>query len=51
MKKSMIYKLSQVAVINSAGLSSLSKLEILNVLMADENLARFTEEQEEKANA
>lgn len=46
MKKSEIYHLAQIAVIGTATISPESKLEILSVLMADEELALYCEEQE-----
>lgn len=51
MKKSTIYGLAQIAVIDSKILTSLDKLAILRVLMEDEDLAEYVEEQAEKENA
>lgn len=45
MKKREIYKLAQVAVIESE-LPGYTKLEILRELMQQEDLARYCEEQE-----
>ncbi len=47
MKKSEIYHLAQIAVINTATIAPESKLEILDVLMNDEKVAIYFEEQEE----
>lgn len=51
MKKSTAYRLAQIAVIENPDLASLGKLEILRVLMEDEDLAEYVEEQAEKENA
>ena len=48
MKKSEVYYLSQFAVVNSPSIAPESKLEILRVLMMDEDLEKFSEEQEER---
>lgn len=48
MKKSEAYKVAQFALLNYAGVGGVEKLEILRVLMAAEDLAKFTEKQEEK---
>ena len=45
MKKSEIYYLAQIAVVNSPCIAPESKLEILRTLFADEELALFSEEQ------
>ena len=45
MKKSDIYHIAQIAVVNSPCISPESKLEILRNLIADEDLALFSEEQ------
>lgn len=50
MKKSVIYKLAQCAVLTTANLSEYDKLTILRELMGAEDLAKFTERQQEKAN-
>lgn len=52
MKKSEAYKLAQIAVVSTATIAPESKLEILRVLIADENLAVYCEEREaeEKEN-
>ena len=50
MKKSEIYHLAQVAVMNSNCIAPENKLEILHILMADEDFAKFLERREaEKA--
>ena len=51
MKKSNIYALAQLAVIDSKIITSLDKLAILRVLMKDEDVAAYVEEQAEKENA
>jgi hypothetical protein len=48
MKKSEIYHLAQIAVINSPSISPERKIEVMRVLLEDEQLALFCEEQEEK---
>lgn len=48
MKKSMAYKLAQMAVLDYPRLNYEQKLEILRVLMEAEDLALFCEKQEEK---
>ena len=51
MKKSLIFRLAQIAVLNSATLGNNEKLEILGELMDRERVALYTEKQEaEKAN-
>lgn len=47
MKKSEAYILAQIAVISTATISPENKREILNVLMNDEKIALYCEEQEE----
>lgn len=49
MKKSDVYKLAQVAVIN-ASMCAVDKLEILKELMSQESLAKFCEEQKKGEN-
>lgn len=44
MKKSEMYKLAQVAVVNSQSMNVYQKLEILKELMDAESLAKFSEE-------
>ena len=44
MLKSKIYKLAQIAVINSSVISPENKIEILRVLMADEDVEKYMEE-------
>lgn len=51
MKKSDIYHLAQVAVLNTATIAPENKLEILHELMEAESLAQFTERQKEQAGA
>lgn len=46
MKKSEIYHLAQIAVINSPCITPESKLEILHVLMMDEDLELYHENKE-----
>ena len=43
MKKSELYKMAEIAVINSVSISVKDKLEILRDLMAQEDLALFRE--------
>jgi hypothetical protein len=49
MKKSEVYNLAQIAVIKSQCISPENKVEILRVLIADEDLAKFTEGQKAQA--
>ena len=51
MKKSELYHVAQIAVINSPVLAPETKLEILQVLIPDESSAKYWEEQEDKRNA
>ena len=48
MKKSEMYRLAQIAVVNSQSICVTDKLEVMRELMDAEKLARFGEEQEEK---
>ena len=48
MKKSEMYRLAQIAVVNSQSICVTDKLEVLKELMDAEKLSRFGEEQEEK---
>ena len=48
MKKSTIYHIAQMSVMEGSDLTTDEKLEILSVLMEDERLAKFQEEQEEQ---
>ena len=48
MKKSEIYHLAQIAVINSPSIAPETKLEVLSVLLHDESLEKFCEEREAK---
>lgn len=50
MKKSEIYYLAQVAVVNSPSIIGEKKLEILKELMDKEALAKWSEEKEAKEN-
>ena len=47
MKKSAIYHMAQMAVLNTATISPENKLEIIKELMVHENLATVCEKQEE----
>ena len=51
MKKSEIYHYAQIAVLNAAAIAPETKLEVLRVLIDDESLATYTEEQEDSKNA
>lgn len=51
MKKSEIYYLAQMAVVNSLSIIGEKKLEILKELMDKEALAKWSEEKEAKENA
>lgn len=51
MKKSDIYKVAQIAVVNSASLCSVDKLEVLRVLMEREDTEQLLEKLEEKEDA
>ena len=48
MKKSELYHLAQIAVITTTTISVESKIEVMKVLIDQESLALFCEEQEEK---
>ena len=48
MKKSEIYHLAQVAVLNTATIAPENKLEIIKELMEGESLALYSESLEEK---
>ena len=48
MKKSEIYHLAQITVINSPCIAPERKLETLRVLMEDEDVAKFVEKREAK---
>ena len=48
MKKSQIYRLAQMAVVNSLCIPAVDKLEVLRELMDKESLAEYVEKQEEK---
>ena len=49
MKKSEIYHLAQIAVINSPSIAPESKIEVMRTLLEDEGLALFVEKQRELA--
>lgn len=51
MKKSEIYHLAQIAVINSPAIAPETKIEVLRELIDKEELEIFCEEQEGKKNA
>lgn len=51
MKKSEVYKIAQSAIIRTQWIDATDKLEILRVLMDDEDLAKYVEEQEAKEAA
>lgn len=51
MKKSEMYYLAQITIINSPCVAPERKLEILRVLMSDEDSAQYWEEQEAKRAA
>ena len=48
-KTSWMYKMAQVAVLESGSLTEFNKLEILRELIAKEDVALFVEKQEEDA--
>jgi hypothetical protein len=48
MKRSEVYHMAQIAVVNSPCISPENKLEVLKVLMGDEDVAIYMEEQAEK---
>ncbi len=48
MKKSELYYMAQIAVINAACIAPERKLLILRVLMENEDVAKFVEEREAK---
>ena len=50
-KKSYHYEIAMCAVIETARISTLEKLDILETLMADKRLAKYGEEQEAEKNA
>lgn len=51
MKKSEMYRVAQIAVLETCQVSAGTKLEILRELMNKEDVAKFVEEQEEKEKA
>lgn len=48
MKKSEIYHLAQIAVINSPSITPESKIEVMRTLLEDESLALYVEERKAK---
>lgn len=50
MKKSVAYNLAQITVMMSPNIAPENKLEILRVLMDDENVAIYVENQEKIAD-
>lgn len=48
MKKSEIYHLAQIAVINSPSITPEGKIEVMRTLLEDESLALYIEEQKAK---
>lgn len=48
MKKSTCFYLAQMAVLGAGGIGADDKLEILRVLMAEEDIRKLCEENEEK---
>lgn len=46
MKKSELYHLAQIAVLNTGTIAPETKLEVLRVLLHDEGFEKFCEEQE-----
>lgn len=50
MKKSDVYHITQIAVLNSPNISPENKLEILKRLFEDERLALFVENEENEKN-
>ena len=48
MKKSMAYHMALLSVLDDKGLSTASKLEIIEVLIADKRMAIWTEEEAKK---
>lgn len=46
MKKSEVYKMAEVAVVNSLSISAQDKIEILRELIEQEDLALYREERE-----
>ena len=49
MKKSVIYHMAMLSVIEDAKLDANVKLEIIEQLVGDKNLAKWSEEQDEKS--
>lgn len=48
MKKSEVYNLAQIAVVNASCIAPERKLQILRVLMTDEDIEKYREEIETK---
>ncbi len=51
MKKSELYHLAQIAVVNSPSISPENKVEVLKVLIEGESFEKFNEDQEAKKAA
>ena len=51
MKKSELYHLAQIAVLDSPCIAPENKIELLKILIDDESVAAFCEEQEAKKGA
>lgn len=51
MKKSEMYTIAMVSVVNSRDFGTLDKLEVLETLFEDRHLALYREEQEAKKKA
>ena len=51
MKKSELYYMAQIAVINAACIAPERKLQILNVLIADEDSAKYWEKKQAEKEA
>ena len=51
MKKSEIYQLAMEVVVDCMQLSPKKKIEIVNVLLDNKNVAEYVERQEEEADA
>lgn len=50
MKKSELYHVAQIAVINSPNIAPETKIGIIKLLIQDESSAKYWEEQEEKGS-
>ena len=51
MKKSFVYQLVQLSVLNDSGLRDHEKIDILRVLFEQEDIERFSESRAEKESA